>query len=193
MPTGGAGTVARVRNRTHELVGVSLAVAAGRVLEAEPWETVGLAAAALVGSRLPDVDQLGARVHRRTWLERRRLIARTAGALLRLPLVLFAVVVPHRTLTHSALACAVAAGLASVVAMPAGGTVALVVAGGVAIGYASHVAVDACTPSGVSLWAPVSRRRVWLLPPRARIRTGSWRELTFAATAAATLAVALLA
>jgi inner membrane protein len=182
-----------VRNGTHELVGVSLAVAAGRVLEAAPVETAGLAAAALFGSRLPDVDQLGARVHRSTRLERRTLIARTAGALLRLPLMLFAVVVPHRTVTHSALACAVAAGLAALVAMPAGGTVALMVAGGVAIGYASHVAADACTPTGVSLWAPVSRRRVWLLPRRARIRTGSWRQVAFAVAAAATLAVALLA
>ena len=49
-----------VRNATHELVGVSLAVAAGRVLEAGPLEMAGLAAAALFGSRLPDVDQLGA-------------------------------------------------------------------------------------------------------------------------------------
>jgi inner membrane protein len=173
--------------------GASLAVAAGHVLEAGPGETAGLAAAALFGSRLPDVDRLGTRVHRRTRLERRTLIARTAGALLRLPLVLLAVGVPHRTVTHSALACAVSAGLAAVVAMPAGGAVALLVAGGVAIGYASHVAADACTPSGVSLWAPVSRRRVWLLPRRAQVRTGRWREFAFAVAAAATLAVALLA
>jgi hypothetical protein len=45
----------------------------------------------------------------------------------------------------------------------------------------------------VTLCAPLSRRRVWLLPARARIRTGSWREAAFAAGAAAALALALLA
>jgi inner membrane protein len=182
-----------VRNATHELVGVSLAVAAGRVLEAGPLEMAGLAAAALFGSRLPDVDQFSARVHRRTPLERRTRLGRVAGAVLRLPLVLFALVVSHRTVTHSALACAAAAALAALVASPAGPGVALVIAGGVAIGYASHVAADACTPAGVTLWAPLSRRRAWLLPRGARIRTGSWSEAAFAAVAAVALAFALLA
>jgi hypothetical protein len=109
-----------VRNATHELVAVSLAVAAGRVLNAGPVETAGLTAAALLGSRLPDVDQLGARVHRRTRLERRTLVGGAAGAVLRLPLMAFALVVPHRTVTHSALACAAAAALAALVASPAG-------------------------------------------------------------------------
>jgi membrane-bound metal-dependent hydrolase YbcI (DUF457 family) len=193
VPTGGASTVVRVRSATHELVGVSLAVAAGRVLDAGPLETTGLAAAALLGSRLPDVDQLGARVHRRTRLERRTLLAGAAGLVLRLPLVMFAVVVSHRTLTHSALACAAVAALAALVAAPAGAGVALVVMGGAAIGYGAHIAADACTPAGVTLWAPLSRRRVWLLPPRARIRTGSRREAAFTTVAAAALAFALLA
>jgi hypothetical protein len=69
-----------VRNVTHELLGVSLAVTAGRVLDAGPLEIAGLAAAAVLGSRLPDVDQLGARVHRRMRLERRTRLAVTAGA-----------------------------------------------------------------------------------------------------------------
>lgn len=192
MPTGAASTVDPVRNATHELVGLSLAVAAGQVLDAGPPETAGLAAAALLGSRLPDIDQLGARIHRRTRLERRRRLAGAAGAVLRLPLVIFAVVVSHRTLTHSALACAAAAAFAAVVTAPAGAGVTLVVAGGVAMGYAAHVAADACTPAGVTLWAPLSRRRVWLLPPRARIRTGSWREAAFSALAVAALALTLL-
>jgi membrane-bound metal-dependent hydrolase YbcI (DUF457 family) len=182
-----------VRNRTHELVGVSLAVVAGRAFDAGPLETAGLAAAALFGSRLPDVDQLGARVHRRTRLERRTPVAGAVGAVLRLPLLLFAIVVAHRTVTHSAPACAAAAAVAALVASPAGAGVALIVAAGVAIGYAAHVAADACTPAGVTLWAPLSRRRVWLLPRRARIRTGSWREVAFAIVPAAALAFALLA
>jgi hypothetical protein len=135
-----------VGNARHELVSVSLAVAAGRVLDAGPLETAGLAAVAVLGSRLPDVDQVGARVHRRTRLERRSRLAGAAGALLRLPLRMLAAVVSHRTVTRSALACAAAAALAALVASPAGTTVAFVAAGGVAIGYAAHVAADACTP-----------------------------------------------
>jgi membrane-bound metal-dependent hydrolase YbcI (DUF457 family) len=107
--------------------------------------------------------------------------------------VAFAVVVPHRTVTHSILACAAATGLAALVASPAGAGVALIVAGGVAIGYAAHVAADSFTPAGVMLWAPLSRRRVWLLPRRARIRTGSWREVALGTVAAVALAFALLA
>ena len=181
-----------MRNATHELVGVSLAVAAGQALDAGPIESVGLAAAALCGSRLPDIDQLGARIHRRTRLERRSLLVSAPAAAIRLPLVAFAAVVSHRSLTHSVPACVAAAALTALVASRAGTGAALVLGGGVAIGYAAHVIADACTPSGVTLWAPFSRRRVWLLPPRARIPTGSWREAALAVMAAAALAVVLL-
>jgi membrane-bound metal-dependent hydrolase YbcI (DUF457 family) len=190
--TGAAVSFGRVRNATHELVGVSLAVAAGQALDAGPPESVGLAAAALCGSRLPDIDQLGARIHRRTRLERRSLLVGAPAAAIRLPLVAFAAVVSHRSLTHSVPACVAAAALTALVASPAGTGAALVFGGGVAIGYAAHVIADACTPSGVTLWAPFSRRRVWLLPPRARIPTGSWREAALAVMAAAALAVVLL-
>jgi membrane-bound metal-dependent hydrolase YbcI (DUF457 family) len=123
-----------VRSATHALLGASLAVAAGRVLEAGPLEIAGLAAAPRVRLPAADVDRLGARVHRRTRLERRTRLAGVAGAVLCGPLVAFAVVVSHRTVTHSVLACAAAAGLAALVASPAGAGVARVVAGGVAIG-----------------------------------------------------------
>jgi membrane-bound metal-dependent hydrolase YbcI (DUF457 family) len=105
-----------VRNPTHELIGVTLAVAAGQALKAGPLETGGLAATALIASRLPDIDLLGARIHRRSRLERRNLLAGAAGALLRLPLVVFAVLVSHRSVTHSALACAAVPGLAALFA-----------------------------------------------------------------------------
>jgi membrane-bound metal-dependent hydrolase YbcI (DUF457 family) len=187
LPTGGAASFASVRNPTHELIGVTLAVAAGQALKAGPLETGGLAATALIASRLPDIDLLGARIHRRSRLERRNLLARAGGALLRLPLVVFAALVSHRTITHSALACAAVPGLAALLAYPAGAAAALVVGGGSAIGYAGHVAADGCTPGGIRLWAPFSRRRVWLLPPRARIRTGSLGEAALAVVGAAAL------
>jgi hypothetical protein len=68
------GYVPVVRNATHELIGVSLALAAGQALEAGAIENAALAAAAVVGARLPDLDQLGARVHTPTRLERWSLI-----------------------------------------------------------------------------------------------------------------------
>jgi membrane-bound metal-dependent hydrolase YbcI (DUF457 family) len=183
-----------VRNATHELIGVSLALAAGHLVEAQPLQTAGLALAAVCGSRLPDIDQLGARVHRRTRLERRSLLVGAASAALRLPLVAFAAIVSHRTLTHSALACAAAPLFAALVASAAGPGAALLVGAGVGLGYAAHVAADACTPAGVRLWAPLSRKRVWALPPRARIPTGSLREAAASGAAAlAALAVVLLA
>jgi membrane-bound metal-dependent hydrolase YbcI (DUF457 family) len=183
-----------VRNTTHELIGVSLALSAGQALEPGPLETAGLVVAAVAGARLPDVDQLGARVHGPSRLERRSLIIGAVGAAVRLPLVAFAGVVSHRALTHSALACAAAAGLAALIASPAGSGAALLVGAGVAIGYGAHVAADACTPGGVKLWAPFSRERVWFLPPRARIPTGSLREAAMASAAAVgALGVVLLA
>ncbi len=181
-----------MRNTTHELIGVSLALAAAKALEADPLECVGLAAASLCGSRLPDVDQLGARVHRRNWVERRTMLLGAAGAALRLPFLAFAALVPHRGITHSALACAVAAGVAALLAAPVGGGAGFAVGAGVGIGYAAHLAADACTPGGVTLWAPVSRQRVRLLPRRACIRTGSLREAALGAGALAVLALFLL-
>lgn len=172
-----------MRNSTHELVGASLAVAAAQVLETGPVETAGLAAAAVGGARLPDVDQLGARVHRRNRLERRSMLIGIVGAAVRLPLVAFAGIVSHRALTHSALACVAAPVGAAFVGSAVGPSAAALTGVGVAIGYAAHVAADACTPGGVSLWAPLSRKRVWLLPSHARVPTGSGREAALAAAA----------
>ena len=93
---------------------------------------------------------------------------------------MFAAFVSHRSITHSALACAAVPSLAAVLAYPAGTSTALVVGGGLAIGYAGHVAADGCTPGGIRLWAPFTRRRVWLLPPWARIRTSSVGETAVA-------------
>jgi membrane-bound metal-dependent hydrolase YbcI (DUF457 family) len=68
-----------------------------------------------------------------------------------------------------------------------------VTAAGVAIGSVAHVAGDACTPGGVPLHWPLSRRRRWLLPAPARIPTGSLREYAATAVLTAALLAALLA
>lgn len=182
--------MASVRNPTHELIGVAVALGASRALEADALHTAALGAGALYGSWLPDVDQLGSRVHRRTRLERRNLVAGLCGLVGRLPLLAFGALARHRGVTHSLLACALVAALALAAAGLAGGAVALPVAG-LALGYSAHVAGDACTPSGVHFWAPLSQRPVWLLPRRRRISTGSFAE-ALVAIAALLSAVGLL-
>jgi inner membrane protein len=181
-----------MRHGTHELVGVSVALAGARVLEAPPIETAGAALAAFYGSWLPDMDRLGSRVHRRTSLERRSFVAALVGLVLRLPALAFAVIARHRGASHSVAAAVLAALFAAFVSAPAGGAVWIVVGGGVFAGYVAHLAADALTPSGVPLWAPLSLQRVWLLPRAWRIPTGSWREAGVGLLAAAAV-VALIA
>ena len=181
-----------MRNVTHELIGVCAAVAAAQVLPGGPPETVALAVGALYGARLPDVDVFGARVHRRTGVERRSLLAGAVGLLVRLPALLLALALRHRGAAHWLLTCALFTAGALGGALLAGASPLVVaVAAGASLGYLTHVLADACTPTGVSLWAPVSPRPVWLLPVGARVATGSARELLVSGAAAA-LIVALL-
>ena len=165
-----------MRGVTHEVVGAGLALAGARALELGVPATIGIVVCAVAGARLPDVDVPRARLHRRTWPERRFRLVRTVGALARVPLR-FGAWLRHRGVTHSLVACVTVSALAGLAGSLASASVALVVAAGVAIGYGSHVAADACTPGGVRLWAPFSRRRVWLLPRGARIRTGGLGEV----------------
>jgi membrane-bound metal-dependent hydrolase YbcI (DUF457 family) len=182
-----------VRNVTHELIGVSAAIGAAKAAGLGPAATSAAAAAALYGAWLPDVDQRGSRVHRRSQLERRSLVAGSVGALPRLPLVAFGALASHRAATHSAVACVAVAGGVALALTPLGLAVAPVVAGAIGLGYAAHVLADACTPAGVRLWWPLSRRRVWLLPAGCRIATGSVRELLLAACVLALVAVLVVA
>lgn len=190
-PADRGSTVAWVRNVTHELIGVSAALAGAQVAELGTAEMTAAAVAAFHGSWLPDVDQLGSRVHRRTRLERRSLLVGAAGTLLRLPLLAFGALASHRALTHSVLATIAVATAVGLVVAPLAPEFAPVVAGGVGVGYAAHVLADACTPAGVRLWWPVSRRPVWLLPRGGRIRTGSMREVLLGLTVVC-LTVALM-
>lgn len=142
-----------------------------------------LVAGAWLGSLLPDADRAGSRIYRARRLERRAWFVRILGMIARLPLRLL-LVLKHRGVTHSLLACAVASiasGLIVSLVVPAAG---VHFGAGVAIGYLAHIAADACTPSGVALFVPVSRRRRWLLPAPVRIPTGSLREFAFTAIVA---------
>ena len=82
---------------------------------------------------------------------------------------------------------AIGCGLLASLVVPAA---AVDVGAGVAIGYLAHIAADACTPSGVALFAPLSRRRWWLAPAWARIPTGSAREFALASLVAVTTVAA---
>ncbi len=178
-------------NITHQLVGVTCALGTSRTLGLDALDTAALSVATVGGSWLPDADRLGTRVHRRGRLERRSLAAGALGMILRLPLVAFALVARHRGISHSLAACVLFAALAAALGVWLPAPVAPA-AGGLAVGYGAHVLADACTPAGVALWAPFSRRRAWLVPRRARIRTGSPPEgLLAATTAVAALALAL--
>jgi inner membrane protein len=180
-----------VRYATHELVGAACAVAASRALELDAVEAGAAVLGAVWGSLLPDADRLGTRVHRRGRLARRNLAVAVLGALLRLPLVAFALLARHRGVSHSLVACGLLAGLAALIAAIVGGAGAAAAAG-CALGYCAHVLADACTPSGVCLWWPFSRRPAWLVPRPFRIRTGSLPDALLAVVAAM-LAVALVA
>jgi membrane-bound metal-dependent hydrolase YbcI (DUF457 family) len=177
---------------THELVGVGSAVVVAQALDLGPAPTAGMAVSALLGSRLPDVDVRGARVHRRTLLERRLRPVRLAGTVVRLPLR-FGPLLRHRGVTHSLLAWVAASLLVGLIASLAGAAVGVLAGSGFALGYGTHIAADACTTHGVRPWIPFRRRRLWLLPAQLRIKTSSPGELGFALAfvllAAAALAV----
>ena len=134
-----------MRAPTHAAFGLGFTIATGTVLGVVL--TPAVAAAALVGALLPDLDTPTSPVGRvcpplARWLERR---------------------VGHRTLTHSLLGLA----LASLPALPLAWrhphwTLAFV------LGYLSHLLVDAANPPGVPLFYPSPVRAVF--PGREALR-----------------------
>jgi inner membrane protein len=177
---------------SHQIAGVGLGAVAAAALDVDGAAAAAVVASACLGSLLPDADRAGSRVYRRTRVDRRVPLLRPVGALARLPLRLL-VVLPHRGPTHSLFGCAVMTGIAALLTSLVAPAFVAPVAGGLAIGYLAHIAGDACTPGGVPLFAPLSRRRRWLLPRLARVPTGSLREYAFTALLTVALAAATLA
>jgi len=179
-----------MRNRTHETVGAAVTLAVCAAVDTSGLVAVTAVCASLLGSRLPDVDQRGARIHRRTRMERRSLSVKVAAWVLRLPMTIFAALVQHRGATHWLLSGAAT----TIVLGGAGGALwsrlTLPVAIGVGCGYCAHLLADACTPHGAPLLGPLSARCVHLLPPRMRVVTGGVGDLLV--LLAATLVVAAL-
>lgn len=131
---------------SHLLIGTASALAVASAASYPLATGVVVVAAGAATAKLPDVD-------------------------LKLP-------VHHRGITHTLLVCAlltlaVAIGLGLYrVTAPYASAAAL----GVLVGYGMHLAADACTPHGVPIFLPFSRRDVHLLPRLLRITTGSWAE-----------------
>jgi membrane-bound metal-dependent hydrolase YbcI (DUF457 family) len=192
--TGGEGTVDGTRASTHQIIGVGTAAVAAAATDTAVTSALVLVTGAWLGSLLPDADRAGSRVYRPTRFERRVWPARILGVVARLPLRALSVL-RHRGITHSVAAAALAAAGCGLLASRVAPGAALAAGLGVAIGYGAHVAADACTPSGVPLLAPLSRRRWWLLPSAARIPTGGAREVVIAVVlgVASVIATGLLA
>jgi membrane-bound metal-dependent hydrolase YbcI (DUF457 family) len=182
-PTGASHRVGGLRAGTHQIAGVGLAAVTAAALDMPAETAAVLVAGAWLGSLLPDADRARSRIYRARRLERRVWPLRLAGWLARIPLRAL-ILLGHRGFTHSLLAAGLVAFAGSLVSEAFGA--------GIAIGYLAHIAADACTPSGVPLLAPLSRRRCWLLPRRGRIPTGSLRELAVAAALAAGAVTATL-
>jgi len=177
-----------VRNRTHEAVGAAATLAVCAAVHSGGLVAAAAVCASLLGSRLPDADESGARIHRRTRLERRSLVARLAGRVLRLPMTIFASLAQHRGATHWLLSGAVVTIVLAGAARALWPPLALPVAIGTGCGYCAHLLADACTPHGAPLLGPISACRVHLLPPRMRLVTGGAGDLLVLVAATLTAA-----
>jgi membrane-bound metal-dependent hydrolase YbcI (DUF457 family) len=178
-----------VRNRTHEAIGAAATLAVCEAVHSGGLVAAGAVGASLLGSRLPDADQLGSRIHRRTRLERRSLVVRLAGGVLRLPMTLFAALAKHRGATHWLLSAATVTVALTVLAGALWPQLAAPVAIGIGCGYGAHLLADACTPHGAPLLGPFSARRFHLLPPRCRGATGGIGDMLVLIAATVTAAM----
>jgi inner membrane protein len=179
-----------VRNRTHEAIGAAVTLGVCAVVDSGALVAAGAVCASLLGSRLPDADVRGARIHRRTRLERRRVVARVAGGVLRLPMTIFTASARHRGATHWVLTAAAVTIVLTAAARAVWPALMAPVAIGAGCGYCAHLLADACTPHGVPLLGPFSSRRIHLLPAGLRVATGGIGDLLMLITA--TLAAAAL-
>ena len=179
-------------NATHQTIGVTSALATTAAIGSELAACAIAALAALYASRLPDVDQLGSRIHRRSRTELQHLTVYAVGSILRLPAIAVALVARHRGATHWLLSAAAVTAVLTALSAALSPTLALPVGLGVALGYTTHLLADACTPHGAPLLGPFQPSPQHLLPRSAQIRTGSIAEYAILALAgAAALVVAL--
>lgn len=150
--------------KTHDVVGVTTAVAVGYVAGIGLPATGVLAVAALAGSRLPDDLEGGILPHRgvthRIWF-----VALIAGVVWLAITLLWAWLQPQIGELGTSLG-------------QFAPVLAVLIAGGIAVGYAMHLVADMCTIHGLDVGHKKNGkpRRVHLLPEPLRIRTGSLTE-----------------
>ena len=179
-----------MKHLTHEAIGAAVTLAVCAALDSGALVATGAVGASLLGSRLPDSDRLGTRIHRRTRLERRSIIAALAGGVLRLPMTIFARLANHRGVTHWLLSGAAATIVLTAAAGAIWAPLTVPVAIGTGCGYGAHQHADACTPHGAPLLGPFSVRRVNLLPVGHRVVTGG--VIDFLMLIAATIVAVVL-
>jgi membrane-bound metal-dependent hydrolase YbcI (DUF457 family) len=178
-----------VKNLTHEAIGAAVTLAVCAAVDSGALVATGAVCASLLGSRLPDADQLGTRIHRRTRLERRSLVAALAGGVLRRPMTIFARLASHRGATHWLLSGAAVTIILAAGAGALWASLTLPVALGMGCGYGGHLLADACTPHGAPLLGPFSVRRIHLLPAGHRVATGGLTDALMLVTAIITAVV----
>ena len=120
-----------MKNLTHETIGAAGALTVCAIAGTDVLTAAGCVAASVLGSRLPDACQLGSKIHRRTWWERRNPLVGLAGVILRLPLVLFGAIAKHRGATHWLSTAGVVAAVCGLLAAAVDGAIVLPVAAGV--------------------------------------------------------------
>ena len=153
-----------MKNVTHETIGATGALVACAIAGADVLTTAGCVVVSVLGSRLPDADQHGAKIHRKTGWERRNPLIALLGFIARIPMVAFAAIVRHRGATHWLSTGVAVTAVFAVAAGVVDAVLVLPVAAGLGAGYMLHLLADACTPHGVPLLGPFSRRKRHLLP-----------------------------
>ena len=142
-----------MRAGTHIVAGVAVGYIVGVAAAWTPLSIAALGALSGLAAMAPDID------HPQSAIRRKTGILGTAAAFW----------MTHRGITHTLVAAAV---FALVCALLFRVEVAAAMAGG----YLTHLILDACTPSGVPFFGPLTWRRFHLLPGGLQVRTGSFAE-----------------
>jgi membrane-bound metal-dependent hydrolase YbcI (DUF457 family) len=162
---------------THQLIGLTCALPVAEYTCANPTSAALLVGGSALGSLLPDVDHVNAKIHQPTDIERDNPLFGMLGWIMRIPLRL-ASHLPHRgPMTHGFPALVIVLdGVAytNAVASPA----VLLAVLGITVGYLAHLLADGVTVMGLPGY-PFCRH-VYTVPSRLRIRTGSRGEARYA-------------
>ena len=178
--------------KNHLLLGAAASTTFLLAVGVSPLEQPSLFAGGLlagsIGALLPDIDSgntkirtsvgLGSRQAVRNLRRRNQDVIEKSLNISRYVLArqldILTSLLPHRGVTHWGLTWFAVALLARYVAFQKGWHPLL--AWLFALGYASHLLADSLTRAGIPFVAPISRRKIRLLPRKLAFRTGSGQE-----------------